>query len=86
MLTTDEAVKVLEDHKIAFEHDFGWNRTVLEALDVAIVALNTNKELQTKLDQIFQEQIKECQKRIAQLKLDSHYYEVQAAIKDIKVK
>lgn len=38
-METNEAIKTLKDHKICFEHDFGWNRTVLEALDFAIQSL-----------------------------------------------
>ena len=34
-----DAIKVLKDHKIRFEHDFGWNKQVLDALNVAIEAL-----------------------------------------------
>lgn len=38
-MTKYDAIKVLKDHKICFEHDFGWNKQVLDALDVAIEIL-----------------------------------------------
>ena len=38
-MTKSDAIKALTDHKICFEHDFGWNKTVLNALDTAIEAL-----------------------------------------------
>ena len=34
-----DAIKALKDHKICCEHDFGWNQTVLDALDTAIEVL-----------------------------------------------
>ena len=43
-ITREEAVKVLKEHRITFGCDFGWNTSVLEALDMAIDALSENKE------------------------------------------
>lgn len=41
-MTKYDAIKVLKDHKICFEHDFGWNKAVLDALDIAIKELDTD--------------------------------------------
>jgi hypothetical protein len=38
-MTKHDAIQALKDHKICFEHDFGWNKPVLDALDMAIEAL-----------------------------------------------
>ena len=35
-MTREEQVKVLQEHRIEFQHDFGWNTSVLEALDSVI--------------------------------------------------
>lgn len=53
----EEAIRTLKEHKITFQHDFGWNISVLKALDLAIEAL----EQQPCEDAISREQaIKEC--------------------------
>jgi ribosomal protein L37E len=41
-MQTNEATKTLIDHKIRVWHDFGWNKTVLDALDTAIEALSAD--------------------------------------------
>ncbi len=38
-MTKNDAIQTLKDHKICFEHDFGWNKPVLDALDAAIETL-----------------------------------------------
>ena len=38
-MTNYEAANALIDHQKVFSHDFGWNTTVLDALDVAIKTL-----------------------------------------------
>ena len=46
-ITNEEAVKILKEHRITFQNDFGWNTSVLKALDKAIEILSNdtaNKE------------------------------------------
>ena len=38
-MTREEAIRTLKEHKITFQHDFGWNTSTLKALDMAIKAL-----------------------------------------------
>lgn len=42
-MTREEAVKVLKEHRIMFQHDFGWDTSTIKALDMAISALSENK-------------------------------------------
>jgi len=43
-ITKEEAVKILQGHRITFGCDFGWNTSVLEALDMAIDALSESTD------------------------------------------
>ena len=38
-MTNEEAIKVLQEHKIVTQHDFGWNVKVFNAIDIAIDAI-----------------------------------------------
>jgi len=38
-MTREEAIQNLKSHKSAFQHDFGWDFSTTEALDMAIEAL-----------------------------------------------
>ena len=42
-MTREEAVRILKEHKIMFQHDFGWDISTIKALDMAISALSENK-------------------------------------------
>lgn len=39
-MTREEAIRTLEEHKIMFQHDFGWDISTIKALDMAISALS----------------------------------------------
>ena len=43
-MTADEAITILKDHRDTFECDFGWNRSVIDALDMAIAVLSENEK------------------------------------------
>ena len=38
-MTREEAIRTLKEHKITFQHDFGWSASTLEAIEMAIKAL-----------------------------------------------
>ena len=42
-MTREEAIRILKEHKIMFQHDFGWDTSTIKALDMAILALSENK-------------------------------------------
>lgn len=47
-MSDKEAAKVLIAHRIRFMDDFGWDKTTLEALDIAIASLATESKLVVK--------------------------------------
>jgi len=38
-MTIEEAIKTLKEHKIMFQHDFGWDISTIKALEMVIEAL-----------------------------------------------
>ncbi len=46
-----EAVKVLIAHRIRFADDFGWDKSTIEALDIAIASLATELKSAVPLNQ-----------------------------------
>ena len=44
MMSNEDAVKALIAHRIRFRDDFGWDKTTLEALDIAITSLTTKSK------------------------------------------
>ena len=42
-MTREEAIGTLKEHKIMFQHDFGWDISTIKALDMAISALSENR-------------------------------------------
>ena len=42
-MTIDEAINELQKHKNEIQHDFGWNRSTIEAIDFALNALERRK-------------------------------------------
>lgn len=44
-MTREEAIKTLKEHKIMFQHDFGWDISTIKALDMAISALSVEGDL-----------------------------------------
>ena len=45
-MTREEAIRTLEEHKIMFQHDFGWDISTIKALDMAISALSDCDKMQ----------------------------------------
>ena len=45
-MTREEAIKTLKEHKIMFQHDFGWDISTIKALDMAIASLKTDEAYQ----------------------------------------
>ena len=47
-MSNEDAVKALIAHCTRFKDDFGWDKTTLEALDIAIASLATKSKSATK--------------------------------------
>ena len=45
-MTREEAIKTLKEHKIMFQHDFGWDISTIKALEMAIASLKTDEAYQ----------------------------------------
>ena len=51
-MTREEAIRILKEHKIMFQHDFGWDISTIKALDMAISVLSADGEYIKKEDTI----------------------------------